>query len=153
MIKNTLQCRRIVLVFDAVERVLQHHANVIRLDPLHFPVRIQSLALFFTLAKRDNIVMAWIAMQARDQMLDLGGRPLNPLEEDASSKNQHASDATRAIAAFGSLNDAIDLGAVNAVGGTAAVDEMTKRWQWGIVQLNHTLQTVFVEHEWALQNS
>ena len=86
MLEDTLQCRDVVLVFGVFKRVLQHRADVLGFDLLHLPVRIKTLALFLTLAQRDNIVMARIAMQARNQLLYLGGRPLDPLEEDAATE-------------------------------------------------------------------
>ena len=79
-------------------------------------------------------------------MLDLGGRPFDPLEEDAAAENQHPGDAARQIVALGRLDDAVDLGVVDTVGGTAAVDVMIKRGQRGSVQLSATWNAVFVEH-------
>lgn len=142
--QNTLQNRDVLLVFGAVERVLQHLANVRGLDPFHLPVRIETLALVFTLAKRDDIKMARIAMKVSDQPFYLIDWPLDPLEEDAAVEHQHSGYAACAIVALSRLDDATNRGFVNAFSGTAAVGEMEKSGQGFIVQLKAASQTVFV---------
>ena len=87
-------------------------------------------------------------MQTRDQFLHLGGRPLDPLKKDAAAENQHPGDAAGEIAALSRLDDAADLDVVDAIGGTAAVDEIIKRGRV-VVQLSAAWKTEFVEHGWA----
>lgn len=56
----------------------------------------------------------------------------------------------REIVELGRLDDAADLGVVDAVGGTAAIDEMIQRGQRDFVQLSAAWNAVFIEHERAL---
>lgn len=84
-------------------------------------------------------------MKAGDQALHLGGRPLDPLKEDAAAENQHARDVTGDIAALRQLDDAVDLGVVDAFGGTAAIDESLKNGP-GIARVRVAWKTEFVEH-------
>ena len=145
VIKNTFQCCDIVLVFGAFERVLEHFADVVGTDPLHLPIRIQTLALFLALVQGDDIVMARIAMQARHQLPHLGCRPFDPLEEDAATENEDPSDAAGEIVALRRLDKAVDLGVVHAIGGTTAIYESEQRGRVGVI-VRVAWKTGFVEH-------
>jgi hypothetical protein len=93
MLENTLQSRYIFLVLSALERFAQHGANVVCGNAFHLPTFIQSLAPFNAPVQRDDIVVALIAVEARDMALYFGGWSLDPLEENAAAESENTSYA------------------------------------------------------------
>ena len=56
VLENTRQCHDVVFAFGALERFLQHRADVVGSDPLHLPIGIETLALFYTAVQGDDVV-------------------------------------------------------------------------------------------------
>ncbi|KQP07940.1 hypothetical protein ASF28_12670 [Methylobacterium sp. Leaf99] len=106
MFENPHQRHAVDLIFCIFERILEHQTNILGFDLLHVPVRIETLPLFLALTQRNNVIMAFVAMECRDQFLYFGGWPLDPLEENAAAENQHPGYAIGKIVALRRLDDA-----------------------------------------------
>jgi hypothetical protein len=89
-------------------------------------------------------------MEARDKILHLGRRPLDPLKENATAEDQNSGDAASEIVPLGRLDDTVNLRVIDAIGGTAAVDEVIQSGQIAFVQLSASEKAVFVQHGWTL---
>ena len=133
VIENAFRRCNVILVFSAFERVVEHFVDVVGTDPLHLPIRIQTLAPFLALVQRADIAMARIAMQARHQLPYLDCRPLDPLEEDAAAENEHPGNAAGEIVALRRFDEAVDLGVVNAISCTTTIYESAQRGRGGAI--------------------
>ena len=69
---------------------------------------------------------AWVCLQVGHELQDVVARPFEPLKKDAIAKHQQPGDALCKIAAPGGFDDADDCCVVDAVGNTAATDQVIK---------------------------